>query len=404
MFTSNVLTIILIVIAIFAALYMAWSIGANDVANSMSTAVGAKAISLRQAIIIASILNVCGAVLVGKHVTSTIQGKIVETALLTDHSQILGFLSALLAAGLFVTLATWKELPVSTTHGVIGGLIGFGLIEGGIELVKWNSVGKVAASWMLSPVAGAVIAFIMFKIIAHCVFGTKNPVKSAKKIGPVFIALTIFIILISIFSKTKAGEMLNYTFEEYLLLSLLVSLIAGIFGFFALKNITGKGYDLVERLFRRLQVMTSCYVAFSHGANDVANAIAPASVVLLLAWGKIDTVYLLLLGGIGIAIGITTWGYKVIRTVGGKITVLTNTRGFSIDFGAATVVLVASKLGLPISTSHTVVGAVIGVGLARGLEAVDLSVVKKIIYSWVLTLPATIFLAIVIYKGLQIIF
>lgn len=398
------LTIILIVVSIFAALYMAWNIGANDVANSMATAVGAKAISLRQALIVASILNVCGAVLVGKHVTTTIQGKIVDTALLTDHSLILGFLSALLAAGIFVTFATWKELPVSTTHGVIGGVIGFGLIEGGIDLVIWVSVVKVAASWMLSPVAGAVIAFITFKIIAYLVFGAKNPLDSAKKIGPVFIALTLFIILVSIFSKTNVGEMLGYTTNEYIIFTIIISLFIGIIGFFIFKNILGEGYDIVERLFRRLQVMTSCYVAFSQGANDVANAVAPVSVILLLTWGKIETTYLLLLGGIGIAIGITTWGYKVIRTVGEKITILTNTRGFSIEFGAATVVLVASKLGLPISTSHTVVGAVIGVGLARGLEAVDLSVVKRIVYSWALTLPVTILLAIVIYKGLQIIF
>ena len=150
--------------------------------------------------------------------------------------------------------------------------------------------------------------------------------------------------------------------------------------------------------------MTSCYVAFSHGANDVANAIGPVAVVLALAWRDVEPVYLLLLGGVGIAIGIITWGYKVIRTVGGRITILTNTRGFSIDFGAATVVLVSSKLGLPISTTHTVVGAVIGVGLARGLEAIDLSIVKKIVYSWLLSLPVTICLSIVIYIGLGLIF
>jgi len=205
--------------------------------------------------------------------------------------------------------------------------------------------------------------------------------------------------------KTRVGELLEYDLKEYILLSLLIAFIASIFGFLLLRKVAGRGYDIVEGLFRRLQVMTSCYVAFSHGANDVANAIAPVAVVLVIALQmNIDPMYLLALGGMGIAIGIVTWGYKVIRTVGGKITALTNTRGFAIDFSAATVVLVASKLGMPISTTHTVVGAVIGVGLARGLDAVDLSIIKKIVYSWLLTLPATAILSILIYRGLTILF
>ncbi len=402
--------LLLIIIAIFAGLYMAWNIGANDVANSMSTAVGAKAITLRQALLIASVLNFLGAVLVGKHVTDTIQKGILNIyssggeLILPEHNIMLGFLGALLSAGIFVTLATWRELPVSTTHAVIGGVIGFGLVQGGIELIKWKTVGMVATSWVLSPLVGGIIAFIMFKIIAYFILATKEPVKSAKKAGPAFIGLTIFIIFLSIFMKTRVGDLLGYDLKAYIFLSFLASFIASIAGFFLLKKTKGKGYDIVEGLFRRLQIMTSCYVAFSHGANDVANAVAPVGIVLALAWGKIDAVYMLALGGVGIAVGITTWGYKVIRTVGGKITALTNTRGFAIDFSAATVVLVASKLGMPISTTHTVVGAVIGVGLARGLDAVDLSVIKKIIYSWLLTLPAAAIIAILIYRGLLLIF
>ena len=404
------LAVLLIIIAIFAGLYMAWSIGANDVANSMSTAVGAKAITLRQALLIASVLNFLGAVLVGKHVTDTIQKGILNIyssggeLALSEHSIMLGFLGALLSAGIFVTIATWKELPVSTTHAVIGGVIGFGLIQGGIELVKWKTVGAVATSWILSPLVGGAIAFIMFKIIAYFVLATDEPLKRAKKAGPVFIGLTIFIIFLSIFMKTRVGNLLGYELKTYIFISLLIGFIASLAGFFILKRMRGKGYEIVEGLFRRLQIMTSCYVAFSHGANDVANAVAPVGVVLALAWRNVDAVYLLALGGLGIAIGIITWGYKVIKTVGGRITALTNTRGFAIDFSAATVVLVASKLGMPISTTHTVVGAVIGVGLARGLDAVDLSVIKKIIYSWLLTLPASAIIAILIYRGLLLIF
>ena len=397
--------VIIVILAIFTGLYMAWNIGANDVANSMSTAVGSNAITLRQALIIASILNFLGAVLVGKHVTDTIQNKIVDVALIADHELMLGFMAALLSAGIFVTLSTWKELPVSTTHAVIGGIIGFGLIEGGMNMVKWGTVENIAASWVISPIAGGVLAFIMFKVIAATIFSSKEPGRMAKNTGPIFITLTLFIIMLSVFMKTKLGAMMgDFTVMEFVAISLGIASLGGIIGFFLLKRVKGKGYDLVENLFRRLQVMTSCYIAFSHGANDVANAVAPVAMVLMLAWKQIDAIYLLAIGGLGIAVGILTWGYKVIKTVGGKITALTNTRGFSIDFSAATVVLVASKLGLPISTTHTVVGAVIGVGLARGLDAVDLSVIKKIVYSWLLTLPASAALSILIYRGLIILF
>lgn len=400
--------LLLFAIAIFAGLYMAWNIGANDVANSMSTAVGAKAITLRQALIIAAVLNFVGAILVGKHVTDTIKGKIVDVSLMGEHEVVLGFLAALLAASIFVTFSTWRELPVSTTHAIIGGVAGFGLIGGGIEAVKWTTLSRVAASWVLSPFAGAALAFLMFRVIRKFIFDVKDPVASAKKMSPFFVGLTIFIILMSIFTKTRAGAMLGYSIEEFIILSLVLSSVVGFIGYFFAKRVKARRkvrkYDIVEGLFRRLQVMTSCYVAFSHGANDVANAMGPLAVILTLAWKEVDTIYLLALGGIGLAVGITTWGYKVIRTVGGRITALTNTRGFSVDFAAATVVLTASKLGLPVSTSHAVVGSVIGVGLARGLDAVDLSIIKKIVYSWLLTLPATAIASILIYKGLVILF
>ena len=395
----------LIVLAIFAGLYMAWSIGSNDVANSMSTAVGAKAINLRQALIIASILNFLGAILVGKHVTDTIKNKIIDSSVISNPDAILlGFLAALLSAALFVTLSTWKELPVSTTHAIVGGVAGFGLIEGGMHAIKWKTIEMVTLSWILSPIAGMVIAFLVFKLIAKFVFSSEDPHRNAEIFGPFFVGLTIFIIILSIFMKTRVGAYVKGGIIEYIAFSFIAGIIASIPSYFLIKKIKGKGYEIVEKIFKRLQIVTSCYVAFSHGANDVANAAAPVMVVIALAWHRVSDFYLLALGGLGIAIGIITWGHKVIRTVGSRITSLTNTRGFSIDFGAATVVLTASKLGMPISTSHTVVGAVIGVGLARGLEAIDLSVVKKIVYSWIFTLPATMVTSILIYMGLQIIF
>jgi len=395
----------IIVLAIFAGLYMAWSIGSNDVANSMATAVGAKAITLKQALIIASILNFTGAILVGTHVTDTIKNRIVDVSSMSQHSILLGFLAALLSAAFFVTLSTWKELPVSTTHAVVGGIAGFGLIQGGMNAIQWKEIGMVVSSWVISPIVGGIISFIIFKLIAKSIFSSKEPIKSAKNLSPFFVGLTIFIITLSIFMKTRAGEFLNGDIKKILLVSLFAAVISSIIGYFLIKKVKEKGrdYGIIEKIFRKLQVMTSCYVAFSHGANDVANAAAPVAVVLSLAWHHVDTIYILALGGFGIALGILTWGHKVIATVGSKITSLTNTRGFSIDFAVATVVLTASKLGLPISTSHTVVGAVIGVGLARGLEAVDLSIVKKIIYAWLFTLPASMIVSILIYMGLSII-
>ena len=411
-FGMALMTFILIIFAVLAGLYMAWNIGANDVANSMATAVGAKAITLRQAVLIAAVLNFLGAVFLGSDVKHTLERGIVNVDKIGDaHSIMLGFLASIIAAAIFVTLSTWKELPVSTTHAIIGGITGFGLVTGGADVIIWKKLGEVAMSWIISPISGAVIAYIVFRSIVHFVFASGKPAEAAKKFGPLFIGLTFFIISLSLFTKTHLGDVLFTGMNQIMLVSLAVFVVSTIAGIFIVGEMTiGKGYEAVEYLFKRLQIITSCYVALSHGANDVANAIAPLSVVLTTALKGTSIVnsnfsyYLLALGGAGIAAGILTWGYKVIRTLGSKITALTNTRGFSVDFGTATTVLVASRLGLPISTSHTVVGAVIGVGLARGLEAVDLSVVKKIIYSWAFTIPASMALSIIIYKGLMIVF
>ena len=377
-------------------LYMAWSIGANDVANSMATAVGAKAITFRQAVLIAGILNLFGAVFVGSHVTDTVRKGIVSTAGIDNHAVLIGFVASLLAAALWVTLSTWKEMPISTTHSIIGALMGFGLIAGGVSNVIWSKVGSVVASWIISPISGCILAFIVFKIIVKTIFSKEKPVESAKIVGPIIFGFTAFLIVSSLFLKTPLSK--NYGFSDLdgLIIATIVAVIVIILGMFFLRKIQAKkedDYSTVEGIFRKLQIGTSCYVAFAHGANDVANAIGPVASIIPLAQGldigsSVEVpIWLLALGGIGIGIGCMTWGRRVMRTVGNRITNLTNTRGFSVDFGAATTVLIASKLGLPISTSHTVVGAVIGVGLARGLEAIDLSVIKKIIVSWLLTVP-----------------
>ena len=378
------------------AFYMAWSIGTNDVANSMATAVGAKAITFKQAVIIAGILNFIGAVFVGSHVSDTVRKGIITTTGIPNNLLLLGFVASLLAAAIWVTLSTWKSMPISTTHSIIGALMGFGIIAGGSSAVQWGEVARVTSSWILSPIAGCILAFFIFKIIVRTIFAKDRPVKAAKVVGPVIFGFTAFLIVSSLFLKTSLSKTYNISPTQTLLIAFFSAVIVVILGIFSLRKIEGKGpedYATVEQIFRKLQVGTSCYVAFAHGANDVANAIGPIASIIPLAQGlsigdqvSVPT-WLLALGGIGIAFGCMTWGRRVMQTVGKKITSLTNTRGFSVDFGAATTVLVCSELGLPISTSHTVVGAVIGVGLARGLEAVDLSVIKKIIVSWAVTLP-----------------
>jgi PiT family inorganic phosphate transporter len=377
---------------------MAWNIGANDLANSMASAVGAKAITLKQAIIFGGLFAFIGAVFVGSHVAETIRKGIIDPTVIDDPNILaVGAISALLGASIWITIATWKELPISTTHSIVGGLLGFGLIAGGIEVISWTKVGEISASWVISPVLGGVFSYIIIRTISRFIFDHKDPVYAIKGMGPVFIGITFFIIGLSLFLKTPLGKQFTFQLEQSILIAAIIGMCAATVGYIMiikfLEKVKMKAYDTVEEVFKNLQIMTSCYVAFALGANDVANAIGPATTVhTAITGGDISAevavpYYFLIIGGIGITIGIATWGYKVIKTIGTKITKLTNTRGFSVDFGGATSVLIASKLGMPVSTTHAVVGAVIGVGLARGLAAVDLSIIKKIIVSWVITIP-----------------
>jgi PiT family inorganic phosphate transporter len=394
--------------------YLAWSIGANDVSNAMATAVGARAITYKQAALIAGVLIFFGAVFVGPHVTETIKSKIIDINVINNSLVLLlGFISSLLAAAIWSSLATWKEMPISTTHSIIGAMIGFGIVAGGFNSVNWFEVERVAASWVLSPFSGCILSFIVFRIIVRLIFVRSNPVKSTKIVGPFIIGITFFIITTSLLLKTELGNKIGIAeFENTFIVSIVVSVIAIFLSMFFLRKIETKSindYDTVENIFRRLQVITSCYVAFSIGANDVANAIGPVAAIIPLANNQgLDStteipIFLLIIGGVGMAFGCLTFGYKVMKTMGERITKLTNSRGFAVDFGVATTVLFASKLGLPISTSHTAVGAIIGVGLARGLDAVDLKVIKKIINSWLLTLPIAAFTSSVIFIVMKII-
>ncbi|HID32551.1 MAG TPA: inorganic phosphate transporter [bacterium (Candidatus Stahlbacteria)] len=392
-----------------AGFYMAWNIGANDVANSMSSAVGARAITVRQAIFIAAILNIIGAAFVGGHVTETIRKGIVAIDMVKLPKMVMfGSFSALLAAAIWVFVSTWQELPVSTTHSIVGAMIGFGIITTSFGGVRWGKVIAITSSWVISPFFSGLIAYLIFYGIRKLIIIRDDPDSSLKVFGPVMVGITFFIIIFSLFAKTPLSK--RFSLNGLQIVS--VSLLGGILGMVIsgllignfLKDRTG---DSVEEVFRRLQIMTSCYVAFAHGANDVANAIGPvASVFSIATTGEVQAhipvpTMLLVFGGIGIAVGIMTWGYRVIRTVAFKITHLTNTSGFSVDFGTATAVLLASKLGLPVSTTHAAVGAIVGVGLARGFEAVDFRVVRRITLFWILTLPVAALTAMLFYLFLQ---
>jgi len=393
-------------IFIFASLalglYVAWNIGSNDVANSMGPAVGSKAITFKQAVLIAAILNVIGATFIGSHVTETVRKGIVDPSFIQDPKlALIGFMSALLAAGFWITLATWKSLPISTTHSIIGSLIGFGLVVGGREMVNWGKLGQVVLSWIVSPLFAGLLAFFIFKLLVKFIFKSPNRKRAMAILSPFLIAVTVFIIFFSLVFKTPLGAQIQDKFPLALGVALLTIFLLWLW----IRKFTRK-VGKVESIFKRLQIITCCYIALSQGANDVANAIGPvASIFSIARMGEISCqvtvpLWLLGLGGIGIALGISTWGYRVMETVGKRITKLNNSRGFTISFAAATSILLASKMGMPVSTTHAAIGAVVGIGLARGLDAVDLGVVKRIVYSWLLTVPAAALLTIPIYWAL----
>ncbi|MCJ7615382.1 MAG: inorganic phosphate transporter [Desulfobacterales bacterium] len=400
-----------LIIGYIAGFYMAWNIGANDVANSMAPVVGAKAVTIRQAIFIAVIMNVIGAVFIGSHVTNTIRKGIVSTDVLTDpHLVLIGALSAMLAASLWVNFATWKSLPVSTTHSIVGAMIGFGIIAGGFSVINWVKLAAVVLSWIISPIFSLVISYLLFKIISRLILSKKNAYIWSLKLSPFFIGSTIFIVVLSFLFKTPLGKNLSIKVPDALMIAFIIAFFFGFAGMKVLKRFVKESNSQgAEEIFRFIQIGTACYVALAQGANDVANAIGPLAVIyFLVKTGSVGAtvpvpVFLLIFGGIGIACGISMAGHRVMDTMGKKITALSNTRGFAVNFATATTVLVASKMGLPVSTTHAAVGGVMGIGLARGVEAINLSIVYKIMLYWILTVPAAAVTSMVIFKILQFI-
>ena len=409
------LTLVVMIAGIIAALYMAWNIGANDVANSMGTSVGSGALTLRKALIVAGIFEFLGAVLVGKHVTSTISKGIVSPSALAPNVLMVGMLAALIGAAMWVTIATYFGLPVSSTHSIVGAVMGFVMVIN-VSLIHWVVVGEIVASWVISPLSGAFIAFLVFMALKKTVLSKEDPIKEAKIVAPFFIFLTAMIITMSVIYKGLSHLDMNFGLEMSLLISSVAGIIAAVIGVLFFRRFHAKygddeeKYAKLEKFFVYMQVMTAASVAFAHGANDVANAVGPlVTIVDIYNTGAVGShviipLWVLVLGGFGIVLGISTWGYKVIYTIGSKITEITPTRGFSAEFATAFTVLVFSKLGMPISTSHVIVGSVLGVGIARGIASMDYKVIKNIIYSWLLTIPIAMGFAAGIFLLLRPIF
>lgn len=474
--------IIILVMAVLFGVYMAWGIGANDVANAMGTSVGSGALTLKRAVIFAALLEFAGAVLAGSHVSETVRKGIIDLSMFANDgmSFMLGMLAALLAAGVWLQIASFKGWPVSTTHSIVGAIVGFGAAYGGIAAVHWDKVGAIVASWVVSPLLSGVISYVIFRMLLRTIFYKAEPLKAAKKLTPYLVFLVFAILTLTMVFKGLKNLKLDLSFSVALLIAIAIGTLAALISAWLVSRIketprtdsngatnpaqaeylqkclqkatrnlqrvqsatagtpevnvsgliddvlqlqieTKKHYEFhtdntelqkVERLFVYLQILSACMVAFAHGANDVANSIGPMSAVIEVARAGGETIaaqapvplWVLVLGGIGIVIGLATWGWRVMETIGTKITHLTPTRGFSAEIGAATTVVIASKLGLPISTTHTLVGAVLGVGLARGISAINLNMVRDIAISWIVTIPAGATLAIVFFYTLRMFF
>lgn len=469
--------LILQILVLVVGFYMAWNIGANDVANAMGTSVGSKALTLAKAVFIAAILEFCGAFFVGASVSETMQKGLINTEMFLDQPivLVLGMCGALLGTGVWLQIASYFGWPVSTTHAIVGAIIGFGAAVGGVDTVQWGEVSSIAASWVLSPLLSASISYTMFSILQKKVLFTMNPLASTKKVLPLISFIFAATFTLALFFNGLKNMDASLNFPQVLGLAVLFGSTAASFSFFLIRRFkfpstetsphsehsplavisiqkairhlqkvrtstlnetnekisqilgdvqalshkmhektdftqSHSEYKNVEKVFAILQILSACFVAFSHGANDVANAIGPVAAVLDILQNQTisETAsipsWLLALGGAGIVLGLATWGWRVIETIGKKITELTPTRGFCAEFGAATTILLASKLGLPISTTHCLVGAVFGVGIAGGLRALNLNTIREIVLSWFITLPISALMGVFFYYILKIIF
>jgi PiT family inorganic phosphate transporter len=408
--------LIYIGLAAVFGIFMAWGVGANDVANAMATSVGSKALTIRQAILVASVFEFLGAVLAGGNVTSTIRSGIVDSELLADTPELLvyGMLASLLAAGTWLLIASRNGWPVSTTHSIVGAIVGFAAVGIGIDAVQWNQVGTIVMSWLVSPLTAGFIAFVIYDSVQRLILRQDDPLAKAKRYVPYYIFLAAFTTTLVTLLKGLSHVGLHISVANSYFLAVAIAATIAVIGGVAIRRIKPdpkiekkQHFYTVERVFAILMIVTACSMAFAHGSNDVANAIGPLAAVISVAQsGLVGSksavpVWVLVLGGGGIVIGLATYGRQVIATVGEKITQLTPSRGFAAELAAASTIVIASGTGMPISTTHTLVGAVLGVGLARGIDAIDLRVVGRIMMSWVVTIPAGAGLSILFFFVLK---
>ncbi|HEX2579599.1 MAG TPA: anion permease [Rhabdochlamydiaceae bacterium] len=470
---TSILTVLILIIGF----YMAWNIGANDVSNAMGTSVGSRALSLRRAVILAGILEFCGAYFVGENVSETMERGLVNPEIFIHQPLILvlGMCGALLGTGFWLQLASYLKWPVSTTHAIVGAIIGFGIVAGGFDAILWKETTIIAISCVISPLISAVISYTIFSVVQKKILYAMDPIEATRRAVPLFFFIVFMTFTLSLMTNGLQNLHLQISFAGALGISFVVGLVAAGISYLVMQKISlpnsyiqpvgrhspqtvisldkaikhlqrvrvssldethtkiseilqdvkslsrklreetnfghrASEYQFAEKVFVYLQIISACYVAFAHGANDVANAIGPVAAVLgILNNGYITETsivppWLLALGGVGIVIGLATWGWRVMETIGKKITELTPTRGFCAEFGAATTILVASKLGLPISTTHCLVGAVLGVGLARGISALNLGMLREIVLSWIVTIPASAGMSILCFYILKAIF
>jgi len=408
---------ILILLAACCGFFMAWGVGANDVANAMGTSVGSKALTIKQAILIAMVFEFAGAYLAGGEVTSTIRKGIVDSAIFKDRPEdlVFGMLSALLAAGSWLAIASFKGWPVSTTHSIVGAIVGFAAVGVSPDAVNWGKVGTIVMSWLVSPIMAGTLSFALFRSVQHLILLQDDPFTKAKRYIPIYMFFVGFLIaMVTLLKGLKhvfKDNGMSLTFLDSALIASVVGVLVAILGSYLLSKVkrdlsleADNRFANVERVFAVLMIFTACSMAFAHGSNDVANAVGPLAAVVSIVGSGGDIAaktsmppWILLLGGGGIVVGLATYGYKVMGTIGRKITELTPSRGFAAELGAAATVVIASGTGLPISTTHTLVGAVLGVGLARGIGAIDLRMVGSIFLSWLVTLPAGAGLSIMFF-------
>lgn len=414
---------ILLILACVFGVFMAWGIGANDVANAMGTSVGSRALTMKQAIVIAMIFEFLGAYLAGGEVTATIRSGIVDPALFTDTPDLLvyGMLASLLAAGTWLLIASLLGWPVSTTHSIVGAIVGFAAVGISVDVVDWSSVTSIISSWVVSPVIAGFISFWIFRSVQYLILDTADPFANGKRYIPYYMFAVAFLIsMVTIIKGLKhvfKGSGIEFSFGESLLIAIAIATAVTALGVYMLKRVNQdmaadakNRFASVERIFAILMIFTACAMAFAHGSNDVANAVGPmAAVINIVNSNSVSSTtpvapWVLLLGGVGIVIGLATYGWKVMQTIGKKITELTPSRGFAAEMAAAATVVIASGTGLPVSTTHTLVGAVLGVGLARGIGALNLGVIGNIFMSWIITLPAGAGLSILFFFFLKGVF